>query len=435
MSSGGYANRLSDYPDKGICGLPESFESARTVQIKLAKLVELVRRSDRIVVLTGAGVSTSAGIPDFRGPKGIWTVEEREAQAKAREERRARKRRKVMRSKARNADGGGGGGGDSKTSSGADAKEAVAAAAAKTTAIEAGGDASANNHNGAADDDCKPRPQCDGGPKLSDFYNSPSRVSSSQSAATSAPAASAAVPAPTGTVAAMKRTRDDMSSSSNNNKNHNGSPSATELKESTTPSFEAAQPTYTHRAITKLAQVGKVRYVITQNVDGLHRRSGLPRSRHAVLHGCVFTEKCEDCGREYFRDFDLGGVSFQKTGRKCTGGTDTDADADDNGTAGKQGCGGDLRDTILDWDDALPEDDWDRAQEECEAADLVLALGTSLRIEPAGSLPLRAKKFVIVNLQVTPLDDEATLIIKERVDRVMEHLLRELNIELEDAVC
>ena len=66
------------------------------------------------------------------------------------------------------------------------------------------------------------------------------------------------------------------------------------------------------------------------------------------------------------------------------------------------------------------------------SADLVLALGTSLRIEPAGSLPLRAKKFVIVNLQVTPLDDNATLIIKERVDKVMEHLLKELNIELDE---
>ena len=134
-------------------------------------------------------------------------------------------------------------------------------------------------------------------------------------------------------------------------------------------------------ALTKLASLDIIKYVVTQNVDGLHRRSGLPRSKHAVLHGCVFTEKCERCGEEYFRDYDLGGVSFQKTGRQCT----------------KAGCSGDLRDTILDWDDALPEEDWDRSQDECEAADLVLTLGTSLRIEPAGSLPLRAKKFVIVN--------------------------------------
>ena len=91
-----------------------------------------------------------------------------------------------------------------------------------------------------------------------------------------------------------------------------------------------------------------------------------------------------------------------------------------------------MRDTILDWDDALPEEDWERSQDEAEAADLIITLGTSLRIEPAGSLPLRAKKFVIVNLQVTPLDDDATLIIREKVDRVMGHLLSELNISLDD---
>ena len=93
---------------------------------------------------------------------------------------------------------------------------------------------------------------------------------------------------------------------------------ANELKESTTPSFESAKPTFTHRALTKLASLDIIKYVVTQNVDGLHRRSGLPRSKHAVLHGCVFTEKCERCGEEYFRDYDLGGVSFQKTGRQCT---------------------------------------------------------------------------------------------------------------------
>ena len=372
MSSGGYANRLSEYNHKGVCGLPESFESSRSIKIKLGKLVELVKESKHIVVLTGAGVSTSAGIPDFRGPKGIWTVEEEEKKAKDKEERKRKrqtKQKKGVTKQQETAD---------------DVIVDTAAAAAR---------------EGAADVGETAKPQCDDG-KVSEYYNSPSRAASTSASAT-------------------KRKRDDDESDKSGDgdgSDNNGTSAATALKESTTPSFESARPTFTHRALTKLASVDIVKYVVTQNVDGLHRRSGLPRSKHAVLHGCVFTEKCERCGEEYFRDFDLGGVSFQKTGRQCT----------------KNDCGGDLRDTILDWDDALPEDDWDRSQDECEAADLVLALGTSLRIEPAGSLPLRAKKFVIVNLQVTPLDDDATLIIKERVDRVMEHLLKELNIKLED---
>lgn len=179
--------------------------------------------------------------------------------------------------------------------------------------------------------------------------------------------------------------------------------------------FTAAQPTLTHRAITKLVLENIVSFCVTQNVDGLHRRSGLPRSKHAILHGCAFTEKCEDCGTEYFHDFDIGGMSFQTTGRYCT----------------HQRCNGrgELRDTLLDWEDPLPEDDLARAEYHCTKADLVLCLGTSLRIEPAGSLPTLAKRMVIVNLQETPKDAQAHLIIRAKVDDVMQSLMEHLDMK------
>ena len=102
-------------------------------------------------------------------------------------------------------------------------------------------------------------------------------------------------------------------------------------------------------------------------------------------------------------------MSFQPTGNQC------------------QNCQrGDLHDTLLDWEDALPEDDLQKAEQEFEKADLVLCLGTSLRIEPVGSLPLLAKRFVIVNLQVTPKDDQASLIVKASVDDVMDYLMEHL---------
>ena len=180
-----------------------------------------------------------------------------------------------------------------------------------------------------------------------------------------------------------------------------------------TTSFEKARPTLTHRAITKLTELDIVKYCITQNVDGLHMRSGLSRSRHCFLHGCIFTEKCEKCGKEVFRNFDVGGVSFQKTGRKCP----------------DKSCSGDLRDTILDWEDELPNDDWARAQNECARSDLVMALGTSLRIEPAGSLPTLGEKFIIVNKQATPYDKEASLVIRAPVDDVMASLMISLGFD------
>ena len=95
-----------------------------------------------------------------------------------------------------------------------------------------------------------------------------------------------------------------------------------------------------------------------------------------------FTEKCENYDTEYSRDYDIGGLSFQETGRQCT---------DEN-------CAGDLCDAILDWEDELPEKDWLISQEQCSKINLCICLGTLLRIEPAGSLLMSAKKFVIVSL-------------------------------------
>jgi mono-ADP-ribosyltransferase sirtuin 6 len=268
--SGGYASRLAEYPNKGVCGLPENTDTKRSLTVKLNKLAVMVKKSKHFVILTGAGISTNAGIPDFRGPQGIWTLENEKKKAESSKKSRKREREPVV------------------------------------------------------------------------------------------------------------------------------------------MDFATAQPTLTHRAIAKLAFEGILKFCITQNVDGLHRRSGLSRDHHAVLHGCVFTEKCGDCGMEHFRDVDVGGMSFQKTGRKC------------------EKCQGDLCDTLLDWEDPLPEDDFERATEECEKADLALCLGTSLRIEPAGSLPKLAKKYVIVNLQETPMDQEAAMVIRGRVDDVMSNLMEQL---------
>jgi mono-ADP-ribosyltransferase sirtuin 6 len=67
----------------------------------------------------------------------------------------------------------------------------------------------------------------------------------------------------------------------------------------------------------------------------------------------------------------------------------------------------------------LPEDELALSEAHCEQSDLVLALGTSLRIEPAGSLPCLAKSFVLVNLQQTPKDNQASLIVRAPVDMVM----------------
>ena len=285
--SDSYASRLSHYPNKGIVGLPENFDTQRALSNKLKRLTDLVQKSSYTVILTGAGISTAAKIPDFRGPKGIWTLEKR----------REQQQQKVNNGKQTNG---------------------------------------------------------------------------------------------------TKRKRPDAVSSSTS---------------TTTPScdFSKAQPTLTHHAITALCQqYGKVNFVITQNVDGLHRKSGLSRNFHSPVHGCVFTEKCSHCGTEvFFSSQETGGLSFQPIpGHNCPN------------------CTSQMHDILLDWEDMVL--DLEKCNQECEKADLVICLGTSLRINPVGSLPLLAKQFVIVNLQQTPLDEQAALVIRAKVDDVMEHLMIQL---------
>jgi len=294
------------------------------------RLVELVKECrGRIVALTGAGISTSAGIPDFRGPRGIWTLERREERRKGKKRRREEPRLLPV----------------------------------------------VQNNGNSNDSNKKAKRGGDDNYGIRD----PDSVAS----------------APSKTESAVGCANANASKGGDNN----------------AMDFAGAEPTYTHRAVARLVREGVFRFVVTQNVDGLHRRSGLSRAHHAVLHGCAFTEKCEDCGAEHFRDFDCGGMSFQVTGRQC------------------QLCAGRLRDTLLDWEDELPEDDLERATAECEGADLVLCLGTSLRIDPAGKLPTLARKYAIVNLQETPYDKDAALVIGSRVDDIMKRLMERLGFK------
>ncbi|ACI64099.1 Sir2- type regulatory transcription factor silent information regulator protein, partial [Thalassiosira pseudonana CCMP1335] len=178
-------------------------------------------------------------------------------------------------------------------------------------------------------------------------------------------------------------------------------------------------------------------HIVTQNIDGLHRKTHLPRQHQSILHGCIFTEICDTCHTEHERSYEIDSIGLKYTGNVCTLG----------GSSGSGSCKGKLKDTLLDWEDALLDVDWTRAQEECEKADLIVCLGTSLRIEPAGSLCTfanptkegggsgggggRSSKlgYAIVNLQQTPYDDGAALVIRAKVDDVMRGLMARLGYE------
>lgn len=173
-----------------------------------------------------------------------------------------------------------------------------------------------------------------------------------------------------------------------------------------------ANPTKAHRALVVLENYGKVHWVVTQNYDDLSARSGFPTQKLSELHGNIFTETCDDCLKVFHRDFEVvkDDSVDHETGRLC------------------EQCNGVLRDNIVHFDEDLPWHHLKMANCKFLGSDLTVVLGSSLKVEPAASMPFKAKrrskvlntKTVIVNLQPTPRDAEADLVIRATCDEVMD---------------
>jgi NAD-dependent SIR2 family protein deacetylase len=192
------------------------------------------------------------------------------------------------------------------------------------------------------------------------------------------------------------------------------------LKPHFTKSLEEIHPTICHMSLVQLEKQGLLKYIVSTNVDGLHLRSGFPREKLAELHGNAYLERCRKCKTEYLRDHDVcrpGHGHDHVTGNKCT----------------QPGCDGDLMDSIINFGENLPEKELTNAVRESKEADLSIVMGTSMRVRPACELPTYGKKnggkMVIVNLQKTPYDSEASMLVRCTTDDFMTLLLQELNVE------
>ena len=182
-----------------------------------------------------------------------------------------------------------------------------------------------------------------------------------------------------------------------------------------------AIPTPTHMALVRLMDEGLLKYLISQNVDGLHRRSGIDPAKLAEVHGNTNLEKCLKCKKEYMRDFRVRTaqkVHDHETGRICE---------DDR-------CRGKLIDSIINFGENLDEVILENGFAHSEQADLCLAMGSSLTVTPAANMPKttskRGGKLVIVNLQKTPLDTFAALKIHAFCDTVIQMLMEKLALEI-----
>jgi NAD-dependent deacetylase len=169
--------------------------------------------------------------------------------------------------------------------------------------------------------------------------------------------------------------------------------------------FSTARPGRGHMALASLHRRGKVPAVITQNIDNLHQASGFAADRVVELHGNTTYAACLDCARRY----ELAWVRE----RFETGGRAPDCEE----------CGGYVKTATISFGQAMPEAAMRRAEELAAACNLFLAIGSSLVVWPAASLPLRAARsgarLVIINREPTDFDQVADLVIHDDIGKTL----------------
>lgn len=198
--------------------------------------------------------------------------------------------------------------------------------------------------------------------------------------------------------------------------------------------IKIATPSASHRALVALHDANLISCVISQNTDGLHARSGMPLDTLWELHGNSWKSCCWSCDYEQMHTGPITGTST-KTGAEmdcaaCSPTTPTFCHC--IGEACPK-CGHMLKKSIINFGENLNPRILTGAQRAADDARVCLALGSSLTVTPAADIPASVAahgKLVIVNLQATPLDGAAAMLIHARMDVAMEHIMRELGVHI-----
>ena len=163
--------------------------------------------------------------------------------------------------------------------------------------------------------------------------------------------------------------------------------------------IDGVKPNAAHLKLAELEREGKLRAVITQNIDGLHQAAG---SKNVLeLHGSILRSYCSACGKPYPADKMNHGEGVPH----CS-------------------CGGVIRPDIVLYEEPLDESIMTRALHYISKAEVLIIGGTSLNVYPAAGLInyYRGTKLALINFGSTPYDNEADLVINEKIGRVFGRL-------------
>lgn len=166
--------------------------------------------------------------------------------------------------------------------------------------------------------------------------------------------------------------------------------------------YPDAKPNAAHLALAKLEQMGKLKAVVTQNIDNLHQKAG---SKNVLeLHGTLYKNYCINCGKKFPLDF----VEKSDKIPLC------------------DECGGVVRPDVVLYEEGLNQEVVEKALKYICEADMLIIGGTSLNVYPAAGLVnyYRGNKLVLINKSVTPMDSKADLKISMNIGSVFEKVVK-----------
>jgi len=177
-----------------------------------------------------------------------------------------------------------------------------------------------------------------------------------------------------------------------------------------------AKPNEGHKALTKLQKLGKLKGVLTQNIDGLHQKAG---TKNIVeLHGSVNEAICMKCKKIYPITFLVNQVLKGSVSPSC------------------EECNGLLKPNAVFFGEPLDSDDLSAADSLIADCDLLIVLGSSLLVYPAAFYPHKAisagAKLAIINIQETDMDDHAEVIIHDKIGDVLPEIIAVVQNKIND---
>ena len=163
--------------------------------------------------------------------------------------------------------------------------------------------------------------------------------------------------------------------------------------------FKDAEPNPAHLKLAELEKAGKLKAVITQNIDGLHQKAGSVNVLE--LHGCIHRNYCEFCQREY----DLNYILNSKGIPRCE-------------------CGGIIKPDVVLYEEPLNNEVLNSAVNFISKADTLIIGGTSLVVYPAAGLInyFNGSKLILINKSQTPYDNLASLVINEAIGETLSQI-------------